>query len=140
MTGRDPDEDLGGRSLLGVLGAGFVVVGLFLFVMSSLDSDGPRYDWVWGCVAGVGLAGLVGAVVRRALGRWLLAGFGVLLVGGAVDGLLESLTWTSGPGRFEFVLFGSMVLFGVAALVVAFRSMVVRRRDRRQLAGSAERL
>ena len=64
----------------------------------------------------------------RALGRWLLAGFGVVLIGGAVDGVLESLSWTPGPGRFEFVLFGSMVLFGVLALAVACRSMLARRR------------
>ena len=138
---RDPDEDLGGRSLLGVIAAGFIVVGLLLLVMSYFDSDGPEDAFVvpaW--IVGLGLLGLVGAGVGRAFGRWLLAGFGVLLVGGAVDGVLESLSWASGPGRFEFVVFGSMVLFGVAALVVAFRSMWARRRDRRQLAGSAERL
>lgn len=128
---RDPDEDLGGRSLLGVLGAGFIVVGLFLLVMSYFDSDGPGDSlWVWGCIVGLGLLGLVGAAVGRALGRWLLAGFGVVLIGGAVDGVLESLSWTPGPGRFEFVLLGSMVLFGVLALGVACRSMLARRRDR----------
>ncbi len=124
-----------------MIAAGFIVVGLLLLVMSYFDSDGPEDAFVvpaW--IVGLGLLGLVGAGVGRAFGRWLLAGFGVLLVGGAVDGVLESLSWASGPGRFEFVVFGSMVLFGVAALVVAFRSMWARRRDRRQLAGSAERL
>lgn len=130
MADRNPDEDIGGRSLLGVLGAGLFVVGTFLVVMSSLESDGPRYDWVAGCIVGLGLMGLVGAAVGRALGRWLLTGFGTVLIGAAANGALESLSWTSGADLTWMAFLGSMALFGVIALVVGCRSLLAHRRER----------
>lgn len=66
---------------------------------------------------------LVGAAVGRSLSRWLLAGFGVVLIGGATYVLIESLSFSSGPSRFEVVVVGGMVLFGVSAVVVSWRSI-----------------
>lgn len=137
MAVRDPDEDIGGRALLAVVAVLVLAAGLFLGVMSSLDSDDPGdAPLVAACLVGGGLLGLVGAVAGRALGRWLLVGFGALLVGSAVDGFVASLSW--GQGLLELVLFGSMTVLGVASLVVAFRSMVVRRR-KRQIVDSVAR-
>ena len=119
-----PDEDEGVRSLLGVVSAGFIVVGLFLAVMSYFDEGTTRSVvlaiFSIGCL---GLLGLIGAAVGRNLSRWLLAGFGVVLIGGAAYVLIESLSFTSGPSWFEVVVVGGMVLFGVSAAVVSWRSI-----------------
>ena len=132
-----PDEDEGVRSLLGVVSAGLIVVSLFSVVMSYFDEDSVASNVLvfWG-IGFLGLFGMVAAVVGRAFARWVLAGSGVVLIGGAVDFYLESLSWSAGPGRFEFVVVGLMVLFGVFALVVAFRSLLARRRDRRMAAST----
>lgn len=130
MVVRDPDDGIGGRALLAVIAAVMIAAGLFLGVMSAADIDGPGDGLVIAAgLGGGGVLGLAGAVVGRVFGRWLLAGFGVLLIGSAVAGFVESLP--RGPGRFGFVMFGSMVVFGVAAMVMAFRSMVALRRRRR---------
>lgn len=129
MLVSEPFEDLGGRLLLGVLAAGFTGVGLLSMFMAPLDSDATEYVFAMSAgVAILGVLGLIGAAVGRALARWLLVAVGIVVVGVAVDGLVDSLRWR--PDLLESVLFGGIVILGVSACVVGGRSIARRRRTR----------
>jgi hypothetical protein len=133
----EPFEDLGGRLLLGALAAGFTGVGLLSMFMAPLDSDATEYVFAMSAgVAILGVLGLIGAAVGRALARWLLVAVGIVVVGVAVDGLVDSLRWR--PDLLESVLFGGIVVLGVSACVVGGRSIARRRRTR--VGGPSQRL
>ena len=124
----------GVRSLLGVVSAGFVVVTLFAAVMSYFDdATSQSFALTFSGVFVLGLFGLLSASVGRAFARWSLVGFGILLIGGAAYGLIESFSYTSGVGWFEFVMVGGMVLFGVCDVMVSWRSIREHRFDRLSL-------
>lgn len=134
----NPNEGPWVRALLALLGVGFISAALLLVGLWLFDVPAPkRFLVVPLGIGSLGLLGLVGAGVGRAFARWLLAGFGVVLVGGAVAGVIDSYSWSS-PVRFVIVVCCSMLLFGVLALVVALRSMLARRRDQ-LVAASVER-
>lgn len=81
MLVSEPFEDLGGRLLLGVLAAGFTGVGLLSMFMAPLDSDATEYVFAMSAgVAILGVLGLIGAAVGRALARWLLVAVGIVVV------------------------------------------------------------
>lgn len=124
MALRDPDEDEGVRSLLGVVSAGFTLVGLFLAVMSYFEErPGRSVVLAIFCMVGLGLLGLIGAALGRNISRWLLGGFGVVLIGGSAYVLIHSFSFSAGPGLFEVVVVGGMVLFGVSSVAVSWRSI-----------------
>ena len=130
MAAREPFQDLGPRSFLGVIAAGSIAVGLFLTLGMAVDIDPPRRDVMVlvGFILALGALGVVGAREWGGFGRSLLAGLGIILLGGAIDGWLVAREWD--PGMFGLVAFGTMLVFGVLALVVALMSALRHRRER----------
>ncbi len=127
MVTQHPDRGIGGRALLGLLAAGFTFFGAFIFTMEYPE---PRPEGGLVTLLALPGLGLLGAGVGRALGRWVLAGYGVILIGGAADLLISSYTRAPGPGRSVVVIYATTILLGCLALALAIRSFLARRHER----------
>lgn len=137
----DPDEGLGGRVLLAIMGFGLVGLGLLAAAMMTLDEDAGRYDGLYGLsIAGVGAVAIIAATVGRAFGRWVLAGVGLLLVAQAAEIGLETVTYREAPDRFTVAVLAVLMIVGVSAIGVAVQQMVAHRERVRTLGPGQEQV
>ena len=106
--------------LLGVISVGMVWLALFVLAFATFESSSSPDLKEVAALPFLGLLGLLGAAVGRALARWLLAAFGVLLVVGVGALAWAPLSTGEGFGWLESTL---VVLAGVGvlALVMAWR-------------------
>ncbi|MFT4109306.1 hypothetical protein [Propionicimonas sp.] len=130
----DPDEGLGGRVLLAIMGSGLVGFGLLAAAMVTLDEDSGRYDGLYALsIAGVGVVAIIAAAIGRTFGRWVLAGVGLLLLALAAEIGLETVTYREAPDRFTVAMLTALMLLGVSATGVAVQQMVAHRKRARAL-------
>lgn len=130
----DADEGLWGRLLLAAMGMAFVIVGLLASAMMTFDEDAGRHDGFYGlAMAGIGAVALTGAAIGRALGRWVLAGLGLLLLAHATEIGLDLVSYRGAPSRFTMLVLAVLVLSGLAAIGVAAGQIVGHRKRTRDV-------
>lgn len=127
QRGDDVENSPWDRVLLGCLSWGAVGLGLLFTVL--LDEDSGPNDWLTGVViVGVGILGMLATAIGRAFARWVLAGFGLLLLAGAASTAADLLSYDVTPSRWTIAMVAGLAGVGLLAMGVAIAQTAMNRR------------